>query len=84
MHRPLLIFASIEAVLVLGGFTSYLYGRGTGHVQSLILAAILSIIGFQVLLIGLMARLIQMNRKILEDILYHVRRTDIDKHSYNQ
>ena len=33
----------------------YLIGSGSGHVQSVILAAILLIVGFQVLLIGLLA-----------------------------
>jgi UPF0716 family protein affecting phage T7 exclusion len=44
-----------------------------GHIQSLILAAILLIVGFQVCLIGLVADLIGFNRKILEEILYRMR-----------
>ena len=48
----------------------YLQGAGNGHVQSLILAAVLLILGFQTLLIGLVADLIGANRKILEEMLY--------------
>ena len=52
----------------------YAAGRGAGHVQSLILAAIFSIIGFQVGLIGLIADLVSQNRKMMEETLYRVRR----------
>jgi hypothetical protein len=43
----------------------YLQGAGNGHVQSLILAAVLLILGFQTLLIGLVADLIGANRKMI-------------------
>ena len=56
----------------------FIVGQGVaGHIQSLILAAILLIVGFQVCLIGLMADLIGFNRKILEEILYRVRRMEL-------
>jgi UPF0716 family protein affecting phage T7 exclusion len=48
-------------------------GATAGHVQSLILAAVLLIVGFQTCLIGLVADLVQMNRKIAEETLYRVR-----------
>ena len=57
----------------------YAVGRGAGHVQSLILAAILSIVGFQVCLIGLIADLVSMNRKMLEETLYRARRAGVDR-----
>ncbi len=86
MYRPLRVFTAIGSVLLAGGLALgarflyfYLQGRGTGHVQSLILAAILTIVGFQVCLIGLMADLIQMNRKMLEEILYRVRKGELDR-----
>jgi hypothetical protein len=52
-------------------------GGAAGHIQSLILAAILLIAGFQVCLIGLMADLIGFNRKIQEEILYRLRRMEL-------
>ena len=52
-------------------------GQGGGHVQSVILSAILLIVGFQVLLIGLLADLIGFNRKILEEMLYRLRKLDL-------
>jgi hypothetical protein len=47
-------------------------------VQSLILAAILTIVGFQVCLIGLMADLVRLNRKMMEEAVYRVRRMELD------
>lgn len=80
LYRPLRIFISLGMLFFLAGFglgVRFLYfflaGDGLGHVQSLILAAILLIIGFQTLLIGLVADLVSSNRKILEEILYRVR-----------
>jgi hypothetical protein len=51
----------------------YVAGNGGGHVQSLILAAVLSIVGFQVFLIGLIADQVSMGRKMTEEILYRTR-----------
>lgn len=83
LYRPLRVFLSLGMVLLLVGtliglrFTYfYLVGQGGGHVQSLILAAVLLIVGFQTMLIGLVADLIGFNRKIIEEILYRVRRSE--------
>lgn len=81
MYRPLRVFMTIGGVLVaaaliLGLRFLYFYavGRGAGHVQSLILAAILSIVGFQVGLIGLVADAVSMNRKMIEEMVWRGRR----------
>jgi hypothetical protein len=85
MYRPLRVFmtagaALIAVALLLGARFLALYtaGRGAGHIQSLILAAIFSIVGFQVGMIGLIADLVSMNRKMMEETLYRVRRTELD------
>ncbi|MDO8969145.1 MAG: hypothetical protein Q7U74_00560, partial [Saprospiraceae bacterium] len=49
---------------------------GSGHVQSVIVAAVFLIVGFQTWLIGLVADLIGFNRKILEEVLYHLRKNE--------
>lgn len=84
MFQPLRVFWLIGAVLILIGVVPaarFLYflinGNGTGHIQSLIFAAIFLIVGFQILLIGLLADLIGFNRKILEEILYRLRKLEI-------
>ena len=51
---------------------------GEGHVQSLILACTLMIIGFMTFIIGLQADIIAANRRILEDVQYHLRRIEYD------
>jgi hypothetical protein len=72
----------IAVAVLIGLRFLYFYtlsGGRAGNVQSLILAAILSIIGFQICLIGLLADLVRMNRKMLEEALYRVRRMELDK-----
>jgi glycosyltransferase involved in cell wall biosynthesis len=46
----------------------YFAGRGSGHIQSLILAAILLSGGFFLMVTGLLADLISVNRKLLEKL----------------
>lgn len=81
LYRPLKTFFVIGAILFLAGFAIgarflwfYAAGEGDGHVQSLILAAIFLIIGFQTMLIGLLADLISVNRKLSEEVLIRTRR----------
>lgn len=85
MYRPLRFFLSVGSIfLVVGAALGvrflyfYFMGQGGGHVQSLILTAILLIVGFQVMLIGLVADLIAGNRKLNEEVLYRLRRAEAD------
>lgn len=85
LYRPLRVFFTIGIILLALGVAIglrfvyfYFVGQGGGHVQSLILSAVLTIIGFQVLLIGLVADLIGANRKIMEEILYRLRRAEAE------
>ena len=86
MYRPLRVFTWISILLMLAGlilgirFLVYFFqGMGSGHIQSLILTAILLIVGFITFLIGLLADLVSFNRKILEEILYRQRRRDSEQ-----
>jgi len=83
MYKPLRFFGtlgllSIAAGLILGirFLVYYFTGAGAGHVQSLILVAILTLLGVQLIVAGLQADIIAANRKILEDIQYRVRKED--------
>jgi len=85
LYRPLRVFFAagglmLAAGLALGGrfMFYYLTKNSAGHVQSLILAAILLIVGFQTILIGLLADLIGANRRILEDVLYKLRKGEFE------
>jgi hypothetical protein len=80
VYRPFRFFGTIGAILfclgVLIGLRFlwyYLSGEGDGHVQSLILAALLIGMGFQTFLIAFIADLLAANRKLLEDVRYRVR-----------
>ena len=86
MYRPMRVFTMLGTTLVAGGmllgsrflyFFLFLPERGSGLVQSLILAAIFTIVGLQVCLIGLIADLVRLNRKMLEETLYRVRRMEM-------
>jgi glycosyltransferase involved in cell wall biosynthesis len=87
MYEPLKVFTYIGVTIfgmgVAGGlrFLYYLFfvDRGTGHLQSLILSAVLMIVGFQVILIGLLADVISANRKLLEDLVYRIRSLELPK-----
>jgi glycosyltransferase involved in cell wall biosynthesis len=81
MYRPLRVFTTLSAIIIVCGISLivrflyyYIQNQGYGHVQSLILAAILLIVGFQTFLIGLVADLISFNRKMLEEVLYRLRK----------
>ncbi len=85
MYRPLRVFLSLGGVMIAGGIVLglrfvyfFLTVPGAGKVQSLILAAILTIVGFQVCLIGLIADLVRLNRKMLEETLHRVRRMELN------
>jgi glycosyltransferase involved in cell wall biosynthesis len=86
MYEPLKVFTYIGVVLFLAGFglsLRFLYVYffvpldRNRFVQSLILAAVLMIIGFQVVLIGLLADVISGTRKLLEDLRYRVRSMEL-------
>ncbi len=85
MYKPLLCFTLVGAVPFLIGLgigvrylIFYFTVGGSGHVQSLILACTLMIMGFMTFIIGLQADVIASNRKILEDVQYHLRRLEYD------
>ncbi len=77
IYRPFRFFGTIGSVLLGIGILiglrflwKYVGGEGEGHVQSLILASALLVMGFQTLLIAFVADLLAANRKLLEDIRF--------------
>lgn len=86
MYMPLKFFGIIGTVPFVLGFllgVRYLIFLAAdphaGHVQSLILAAILLLIGVQTFVIGLHADIMAANRKMIEEIKYHVKKMEYDK-----
>lgn len=84
MYKPLQFFTTIGMILLLMGggigirfLFFYFKGNGNGHIQSLILATMLIIIGFQTFVTGLQADIISANRKLLEDIQFRVKKLEL-------
>ena len=83
MYEPFKIFLILGGTLLLGGFglgLRYAYfwwlGDIRGHFQSAMLSVLLLILGFQTLQLGIVGDLIASNRKLLEDLLYRVRKLE--------
>lgn len=86
MFNPFRLFLTLGMFfLFVGGLIGcrflfyYLLGVGGGKIQSLILAAAMLIIGFQLLIVGLVADLISANRRLIEDILLRVKKIELDR-----
>ena len=84
LYEPMRVFTLLGCGLLLGGaflglrfVADYLVDGGAGHIQSLILAAVLLLAGFQTILIGLLADLIGSSRRMLEEALLRVRRLEL-------
>ncbi|MFQ5444696.1 MAG: glycosyltransferase family 2 protein [Nitrospinales bacterium] len=85
MYKPLKVFTLVGGTFFLLGFAigcRYLYfffqDQTAGHIQSLILSAILLIVGFQIIMMGIVAELISINRQLLEDIQQRTKKMNYD------
>lgn len=84
MYKPLKFFLIaglipfIVGIIIGVRFLCYYFqGFGEGHIQSLILAAVLLMLGWQTVMMGIQADIIAANRKILQDIQYRVKRLEL-------
>jgi glycosyltransferase involved in cell wall biosynthesis len=80
MYEPLKVFTYLSLPLFVAGLIVsgrfiyyYLQGEAFRHLGSLTAAGVLLIVGFQVILIGLLADVISGTRKLIEDLRYRVR-----------
>jgi outer membrane biosynthesis protein TonB len=83
LYKPLKTFFAIGSLLLALGtilgvrfLWHFAEGDRAGHIQSLILAAVFLIVGFQTMLIGLVADLISVNRRLSEEVLIRLRRLE--------
>ena len=86
VYKSFRFFMSVGLTLftagLLGGIrflSYYLSGNGSGHIQSLILSSILLGIGFQTMLTAFLADLLAVNRRLMEDIQYRIRRQELNR-----
>jgi glycosyltransferase involved in cell wall biosynthesis len=80
LYRPLQAYGAAGMLLALVGLVPFMYfvflfvqGEDRGHIQSLIFGLCLMLIGAQLIVVGLLARAIAWNRRLLEDVLYRLR-----------
>lgn len=83
MHKPLKIFFIFSVIFFIPGFILgarflifFLSGHSGGHIQSLILSAILLIASFLLAVVAILSDLISSNRKLIEEILRRIRRIE--------
>ena len=80
-YRPLKIFTILGFLIMLPGifgFLRYLYyiiisGSGKGHIQSLVFSVVFLNVGFVVFMFGIIAELVNSNRKLIEKILFKLK-----------
>jgi glycosyltransferase involved in cell wall biosynthesis len=85
MYRPLKVFSIIGGLVFGAGFLiglRFLYffilNKGAaGHIQSLILSAVFLIIGFQIILLGMISDLISANRRLTESALSRIKEMEL-------
>ena len=88
MYKPLVFFTVVGAVPFLIGIALmvrflifFFNGAGMGHIQSLVFASTLMMIGFMTFIMGLQADIIAANRKLLEDIQFRLRRMEFGENT---
>lgn len=88
IYRPFRFFIILGSLILFLGLIPgarflyfYFSGNGQGHIQSLILSAILLITGVQVVLLSVISELISINRKLIEDVQRMVKSAGLKKNS---
>ena len=83
IYRPFRFFVIIGSVLLFIGtlfwirfIGLYFLGLGQGNLQSLILSSVFMIIGFQTAVLGVIAELLGINRKLIEDVQIRVKKLE--------
>lgn len=86
VYKPFRFFLSLGLIFLACGLAAggrflllYMTGDGSGHVQSLILASILISLGVQISLVAFLSDLQAVNRRLLEDIQYRLKKKEYDR-----
>jgi hypothetical protein len=81
MYKPYVIFSSLAVLFAVLGFTPFvrfallqLNNSPGSHLQSLLVGAILLIMSFLSIIIGIISDLIRTNRMLIEDTLEHTKK----------
>lgn len=86
MYQPFRVFLAVGSLFFLAGlilslrfFYFVALGSSAGHIQSLIFAGAFMMIGFQIMMTGLVADLIGINRKLSENILKRLKTMELSQ-----
>jgi glycosyltransferase involved in cell wall biosynthesis len=81
IYQPIKVFSTLGVLFLIAGlipivrFLWYFAMDGTaGHIQSLVIGSVLFIVGFQVLVLSLLASALSWNRRMIEELLLRERR----------
>ena len=91
VYKPFRFFLSIGLFLFFLGvipgirflYYFFIIGNANGHIQSLILSAILLIMGVQIGVLAFIGDLVAVNRKLIEDVQYRLRKLDNENYNKN-
>jgi glycosyltransferase involved in cell wall biosynthesis len=85
VYRPFRFFMGLGVLLFGLGFLLglrflwfYFGGEGAGHIQSVVLSGALLGMGFQTMLVAILADLLSVNRRLLEDVQIRVKTLELD------
>jgi len=85
MYEPLRVFLTLGMFPVIAGSLLlirfgyfFITTDDAGHIQSLIIASILIVLGLLIFLLGMLADLIARNRQLTEEMNYRLRRMDLE------
>ena len=87
MYKPLRFFSTVGIAFLIAGLIigiRFLCLGASGHIQSLILMAILLLTGVHMIFMGFQADLIAANRKILEDIQFRVKKLECSEENVTE
>ena len=86
VYKPFRFFMAFGLLLFTSGLLLglrflyyYFLEGGEGHIQSLILSSILLGIGFQTMLVAFLADLLAVNRRLMEDVQFRLRKIEIKR-----
>ena len=85
MYEPLKVFLLLGLVMLAAGMGLglryawfWMQGEVRGHLQSALASVVLLVFGFMTLQWGILADVIAANRKLLEDLLYRIRKMELE------
>jgi glycosyltransferase involved in cell wall biosynthesis len=91
IYQPIRVFSTLGLLFLVAGavpIARFLYffafNGSSGHIQSLVIGGVLFIVGFQVLVLSLLASALSWNRRMIEELLLRERRRSYREPDQNE